>query len=85
MQLKNDKEQQNLVNLMFEMVYRVTQDCRDWKPTRDEAMEWVAYNLKECGFPTIQMGMSWGVLIVPEPEVDDGKIHIIEANRPEGS
>lgn len=63
----NAPREQKLVDIMFEMVYRVTQDHRDWKPTRDEAMEWVAYNLKECGFPTTPMGISWGVLIVSEP------------------
>lgn len=29
---------------------------------RDTYAEWIRHNLKECGFPTILMGMSWGVL-----------------------
>jgi hypothetical protein len=76
-------EQQKLINIMFEMVYRITQDRPDWRPDRDEAMAWVAYNLKECGFPTAPVGMSWGCLIEPEPEKDNRRIRIDIAGRPE--
>lgn len=30
--------------------------------SNEEIAEWVAHNLKECGFPTTPCGMSWGVL-----------------------
>lgn len=76
-------EQQKLIDIMFSMVYSITQDQPNWRPDRDEAMAWVAHNLKECGFPTHPVGSSWGCLIEPEPEEKSGKITIVEANRPE--
>jgi hypothetical protein len=30
--------------------------------THQQRMEWVARQLRECGFPTQPMGASWGVL-----------------------
>lgn len=64
---------------------------REWlgKCDLDQIMEWVAHNLKECGFPTRSVGSSWGVLYdpsqvtVPREEMTQSVIEIIEANRPE--
>lgn len=35
------------------------------KQSREDVAEWVANQLKECGFPTKPCGASWGVLINP--------------------
>lgn len=31
--------------------------------TREELADWVRAQLRECGFPTVAMGSSWGVLV----------------------
>lgn len=51
--------EQKLIDIMFSVA--LTSAEYKWK-NREEHMEWVARQLKECGFPTIQMGSSWGVL-----------------------
>lgn len=59
------EREQKLVDLCFSLVlnYRTYQDNRLMKAkTQEEVAEWVAYNLRECGFFTIPMGMSWGIL-----------------------
>lgn len=58
----NASREQQLINIMFEMVYRITQERRDWNPSRTESMHWVANTLMECGFKTRPMGASWGIL-----------------------
>lgn len=44
------------------------------RKSREDIAEWIAKQLKECGFPTKPIGSSWGVLInsVKEDE-DDNK------------
>jgi hypothetical protein len=57
--------EQKLIDLCFSLVlhYRTYQnhDLMQTK-TQEETAEWVADNLRECGFPTTPTGMSWGVL-----------------------
>lgn len=55
-------KEQRLVDIMFEMVLRATDDEVFCKKSRDDRMKWVADKLRGCGFDTIPMGMSWGVL-----------------------
>lgn len=59
--MSEDREQK-LIDILFEMVYRTTQENKNWKPSRSEAMYWVAKNLWECGFKTMPIGISWGRL-----------------------
>lgn len=59
------EREQKLIDLCFSLVlhYRTYQDNGLMKAkTQEEVAEWVAYNLRECGFPTTPIGMSWGVL-----------------------
>ena len=60
------EREQKLIDLCFSLVlhYRTFHNNGIMnKKTQEEVAEWIAYNLKECGFPTRPMGMSWGVLI----------------------
>lgn len=62
--------EQKLIDIMFEVAqasYRfgrdkdqITRYFNDGE--REKHMEWVAEQLRQCGFDTQQMGMSWGVL-----------------------
>lgn len=56
---------QKLIDIMFQCVllrhdpqYRAHFDAK----TQEEMAEWVAHQLRECGFDTSPCGMSWGVL-----------------------
>jgi hypothetical protein len=54
---------QKLIDLCFELVIKVRPDMtKEVRAERAERAEWVAKSLKECGFDTRPMGMSWGVL-----------------------
>ena len=57
---------QNLINLMFEMVLVATNDAVFCKRHRGERMAWVANKLREAGFDTHPIGSSWGVLVSSE-------------------
>ena len=50
---------------MFEMVLVATNDPIFCKRPRGERMAWVANNLRDSGFDTHPIGMSWGVLVDP--------------------
>jgi hypothetical protein len=59
------KREQKLVDICFECVLTVlhpehVDKFKDMEQ-EDKAL-WVARQLKECGFPTTPVGMSWGVL-----------------------
>ena len=63
------EREQKLVDIMFEVaqasyLMHCTPEERAeyYKNGRDEHVEWLAKQLEVAGFPTIQMGMSWGVL-----------------------
>jgi hypothetical protein len=62
----NEEEKQKLINLMFEMVMVTTNDEVFCKRPRGERMAWVANNLRELGYDTHPIGMSWGVLVNEE-------------------
>lgn len=59
-------KEQRLVDIMFELVMIATNDKKFCKRPRGERMAWVANQLRDCGFDTAPIGMSWGVLIDPE-------------------
>jgi hypothetical protein len=52
-----------------------------------EVAEWTAGQLRDCGFPTVPCGMSWGVLVDESDkervDLKDVQIQIVLANRPE--
>jgi len=58
------EREQKLVDICFQVAMFV-QDKRFnfHKMSQEELAEWVAKQLRECGFPTRPMGCSWGVLI----------------------
>ena len=75
-------EKQSLVNLCFSLVLTALdqKDYFDGLDTSQKA-EWVANQLRECGFPTLPAGSSWGVLTYPSKNTKEG-IVIVSANRP---
>lgn len=57
----NDKvEKQKLIDIAFQLA-AVSADHWHGK-SREEHMAWVADQLRACGFDTVPMGASWGVL-----------------------
>ena len=58
--------EQKFIDLMFEMVMATTNDPVFCKRPRGERMAWVANNLRDMGYDTHPIGMSWGVLINKE-------------------
>ena len=55
--------EQKFIDLMFEMVMVTTNDPIFCKRPRGERMAWVANNLRDMGYDTHPIGMSWGVLV----------------------
>lgn len=76
-----ESREQKLVDLCFTFALMSKEYMQ--KKTREEIAEWVAHNLKELGFHTRPMGMSWGVLYTPPPEKPSNRIEIYEPNRPD--
>lgn len=71
--MSTNREQQ-LVDLCFQLVLTITNDGPDRsdvsghatafaKKTNAEKAEWVARQLRLCGFDTRPIGLSWGVLV----------------------
>ena len=58
--------EQKFIDLMFEMVMVTTNDPVFCKRPRGERMAWVANNLRDMGYDTHPIGMSWGVLVKEE-------------------
>lgn len=58
--------EQKLIDIMFQMVLVATSDKKFCKRPRGERMAWVADHLREFGFDTEPIGMTWGTLITPE-------------------
>ena len=63
--MRHRGKEQELINIMFQCVllrhdpnYREHFDAM----TQEQMAEWVAHQLRECGFPTSPCGASWGVL-----------------------
>lgn len=64
MQVSRSKEQK-LIDIAFELVLTITNkenvDIFKNKSNEDKA-DWVADQLRKCGFDTCKCGSSWGVL-----------------------
>lgn len=60
------EREQKLVDICFELVIT----ARDWKDFQsksyEEIAEYVANNLRGCGFDTEPCASSWGVLVSPK-------------------
>ena len=59
------QEQQNLIDICFEIAMLMhDKQYREIfnNMNREELAEWVAKQLRECGFPTRPCGLSWGRL-----------------------
>lgn len=54
--------EQELVDICFELVLVATQNKKFCKKSNEEKAAWVARQLRLCGFDTEPMGASWGVL-----------------------
>lgn len=65
-QEKNEKDKQTLIDIVFETVMIVAKHKSFRKMSNQELAEWTAKQLKDCGFPTIPCGSSWGVLTTLE-------------------
>jgi hypothetical protein len=63
--------EQKLVDLCFEIALTISSTGTDragkkitlYKKSNEEKAEWVARQLRLCGFDTQRRGMSWGVLV----------------------
>ncbi len=57
----NRKREQKLVDIIFEIGMKGrAQEFRDL--SREALANWIADQLKQCGFDTRPIGLSWGVL-----------------------
>jgi hypothetical protein len=56
--------EQQLIDITFQIALTVWKHS-DWfeSKTKEEVCSWVSKQLKECGFNTIPIGSSWGVLV----------------------
>jgi len=57
------EDAQKLIDICFECVLVATDTKYTlYKQSNEKKAEWVADQLRACGFDTMPMGMSWGVL-----------------------
>jgi hypothetical protein len=62
--MRYKSNEQKLVDLCFEIALMISdKEYKLYEKSIEEKAEWIAHQLKECGFPTMPCGMSWGVLI----------------------
>lgn len=69
--MKHKSNEQKLVDIIFEVaqISAYHFGCNEktyFSKKREEHMEWVAKQLRDCGFNTTPSGSSWGVLIKNE-------------------
>jgi len=63
--MNNRSKEQKLVDICFELVLTITakEHIKIFsKKSNEEKAEWVAKQLKGCGFSTHLVGASWGML-----------------------
>ena len=58
---KDQKREQKLIDICFEIAMMIHEHHDKFK-NNEEVAKWVANQLEQCGFPTQQIGSSWGVL-----------------------
>lgn len=54
--------EQKLIDIMFQIGLTIHNNEWFQEKTNEEVAEWIANQLRECGFDTQPMGCSWGVL-----------------------
>lgn len=62
--------EQKLIDLTFEITAMISNPIYSFlfaHKTQEERMDWVATQLRSCGFDTQPIGSSWGVLINTVP------------------
>jgi len=55
-------KQQELIDIMFQIGLTIHQYQSFQKMTKEEVAEWIAEQLRICGFDTEPMGASWAIL-----------------------
>lgn len=71
------EREQKLIDICFELIFAAHQN-EYWfnKAGTEEVMQWTADQLRKCGFPTRQVGSSWGVLeqndVMKDPVLTEG-------------
>lgn len=56
--------EQALVDMCFSIGITIAEASDYFKDkTKEQVAEWISGQLDQCGFKTIPMGMSWGVLV----------------------
>lgn len=67
-----ESREQKLIDLCFAVGMHLHIGRKHWNgKSREDVADWIADQLKSCGFPTKPVGMSWGVL---ERESEDSRI-----------
>ena len=54
--------QQKLIDIMFEIALMIHNHPYFQDKNNEKICEWIRNQLKQCGFETIPLGSSWGVL-----------------------
>jgi hypothetical protein len=54
------KREQELVDIAFQLAMVAAEHMHG--KSNEEIAEWVAHNLRECGYDTTPVGASWGYL-----------------------
>ena len=78
-------DRQKLVNICFEVAMTVRDNNKLKGMSNEDLCTWVAGQLKACGFETIPVGCSWGMLIENKKKsvvIDEEPM--IEEKRPNG-
>jgi hypothetical protein len=60
--LSKKQSEQKLIDIMFEIGLIIKSNDMLQKMSNDELAEWIATQLRECGYGTTPCGASWGVL-----------------------
>ena len=58
--MKNNE--QKLIDIMFQVGLTIHQYESFQKMTKEEVAEWIAKQLRDCGYDTEPMGASWAIL-----------------------
>ena len=59
-QMKSNE--QKLIDIMFQIALTIHNDIWFLNKNNEEVCEWIRNQLKKCGFETMPLGSSWGVL-----------------------
>ena len=60
------EREQKLVDLMFSMAITLADPNTSRRKSPDDVRAWVVERLRQNGFPTRPVGMSWGVLVAED-------------------